>query len=78
MKGISWRHMQGLTDSLLIKMLDDHGLDNAPQWTKKDDVRMQANARWMALGKDRDGPVNPTKLSPRQRSSAPTWSDPAN
>lgn len=61
MKGISWRRMQGLTDSLLIKMLDDHGLDNVPQWTKKDDVRLQASARWMALGKDRDGPVNHTK-----------------
>jgi len=61
MKGISWRRMQGLTESLLIKMLNEHGLDNVPQWTKKDDVRMQANAHWMALGKDRDGPVNPAK-----------------
>jgi hypothetical protein len=61
MKGISWRRMQGLTDSLLIKMLNERGLDNVPQWTKKDDVRMAANARWMALGEDRDGPENPDR-----------------
>ena len=61
MKGISWRRTQGLTDSLLVKMLDEHGLDNVPQWTKKDGVRMAANDRWMALAEDRDGPVNPER-----------------
>lgn len=61
MKGISWRRTQGLTDPLLIDMLDDRGLEDVPQFTRKDGVRMQANARWTALGADRDGPVSPVR-----------------
>ena len=61
MRGVSWRRTQGLTDPLLISILDAHGLDNVPQWTKKDDVRSQANARWTALGAERDGPVAPER-----------------
>ncbi len=61
MIGISWRREQGLADPLLRRMLAEKGLDNVPQWTKKDDVRMEAHDRWMALAKDRDGPVNPER-----------------
>lgn len=59
MIGISWRREQGLADPLLRRMLAERGLDDVPQWTKKNDVRMQAHRRWMVLAGDRDGPVNP-------------------
>ncbi len=59
MIGISWQREQGLADPLLRRMLTERGLDNVPQWTKENDVRMRAHARWMALAEDRDGPVNP-------------------
>jgi epoxyqueuosine reductase len=59
MMGISWRREQGLADPLLKKMLADSGLEDVPQWTKEDGVRVAANEYWMALAKDRDGPVNP-------------------
>jgi ferredoxin len=42
-------------------MLAERGLDNVPQWTKENDVRMKAHDRWMALVEDRDGPVNPER-----------------
>jgi ferredoxin len=58
MIGISWRRQQGLADPLLRRMLAERGLENVPQWTKEDDVRMRAHDRWMALAPDRDGPVN--------------------
>ena len=61
MIGISWRRQQGLADPFLRKMLADQGLDNVPQWTREDAVRMAAHDRWMALADDRDGPVNPDR-----------------
>lgn len=57
MIGISWRREQGVADPLLRRMLDERGMDDVPQWTKKDDVRSSAHNRWMALAADRDGPV---------------------
>lgn len=61
MIGISWKRQQGLADPLLKKMLADQGLENVPQWTREDAVRMAAHDRWMALADDRDGPVNPDR-----------------
>ena len=61
MIGISWRREQGLADPLLRRMVKEAGLENVPQWTKKDDVRTAANNYWMGLAKDRDGPVNPER-----------------
>lgn len=40
-------------------MVAEAGLDDVPQWTRGDDVRMQAHRRWLGLAEDRDGPVNP-------------------
>ena len=57
MRGISWHRQQGSADPLLKRMLAERGLDNVPQWTKKDDVRMRANRRWTALAHERDGTV---------------------
>ena len=62
MIGISWRREQGPADPLLRKMLAERGLDNAPQWTKKDDVRTVASEYWLSRAKDRDGPVNPENV----------------
>ena len=51
MIGISWRRVQGPADALLRKMLAERGLDNVPQWTKKDDVRTAASEYWLSLAK---------------------------
>jgi formate hydrogenlyase subunit 6/NADH:ubiquinone oxidoreductase subunit I len=61
MIGTSWRREQGPADPLLRRMLAERGLENVPQWTKKDDVRTAASEYWLGLAKDRDGPVNPEK-----------------
>ncbi len=61
MIGISWRREQGLADPLLKRLVEEAGLENVPQWNKKDDVRTAAHDEWMALAEDRDGPVNPTE-----------------
>jgi ferredoxin len=55
MIGISWRREQGLADPLLKRLVEEAGLENVPQWTKVDDVRMRAHAKWMAMVDDRDG-----------------------
>ncbi len=61
MIGTRWRREQGLVDPLLRRMVADRWLENILQWTKKDDVRSAANARWMALADYRDGTVNPER-----------------
>jgi epoxyqueuosine reductase len=57
MIGISWRREQGLADPLLKRLVEEAGLDDVPQWTRGDNVRTRAHAKWMGMARDRDGPV---------------------
>ncbi|NQU70982.1 MAG: 4Fe-4S dicluster domain-containing protein [Rhodospirillales bacterium] len=57
MIGISWRREQGLADPLLKRLVEEAGLDDVPQWTRGDNVRARAHAKWMGMAVDRDGAV---------------------
>lgn len=57
MIGISWRREQGLADPLLRRLVEEAGLEDVPQWTRGDDVRARAHAKWMGMAVDRDGAV---------------------
>ncbi len=61
MKGTSKLRQQGFKDPLLVEVLKTHGLDEVPLFKHRPAETLARMARWDALGKLRDGPVNPER-----------------
>ena len=61
MKGIAKVRVQGKAEPILGRMLAEHGLDEPPLWAQRPPETLARMERWKALGKVRDGKVNPVR-----------------
>jgi epoxyqueuosine reductase len=61
LKGIANVRVQGKAEPILGKLLEEAGLDEPPLWNHRPPETHARRARWVELGKVRDGPVNPNR-----------------
>jgi len=61
MIGVAKVRVQGAAEPILGRMLKERGLDEPPLWKHRPPETNARRARWMELGKVRDGAVNPER-----------------